>query len=126
MSFRLFIYYCALCGAWAALAGWGLGRLALRGHEADVESRIAEAGIQGMCLGLFVSLGLSIIDSLWNLPPRRFLQIGMRVGVAVLIGSIGGMMGGVIGQALFGWTPLSAFLIFGWAVTGLLIGASIG
>ena len=27
MSFRLFIYYCAICGGWAALVGWALGRI---------------------------------------------------------------------------------------------------
>lgn len=126
MSFRLFIYYCALCGAWAALFGWALGRAALEGQAADEENRMAEAGIQGMCLGLFVSLGLSLIDSLWNLSVRQFAQIGLRVLVAVMIGSIGGMIGGVFGQALFGWVPLSIFLIAGWSLTGLLIGASIG
>ena len=24
MSFKLFIYYCALCGGWAAFLAWGL------------------------------------------------------------------------------------------------------
>ena len=28
MSFRLFIYYCAVLGGCAAFVGWGLGRLA--------------------------------------------------------------------------------------------------
>jgi hypothetical protein len=120
MTFRLFIYYCALCGAWAALAGWALGR------AANVESPIAEAAIKGLWLGLFVTFGLSAVDALWNLSLRKFFQVTARVLTAVLVGSIGGMLGGMLGQALFGWKPLSAFLIFGWTLTGLLIGASIG
>ena len=32
MSFRAFIYYCALCGGWAALVGWLLGRIDDRGE----------------------------------------------------------------------------------------------
>ncbi|MBY0528114.1 MAG: FHA domain-containing protein [Gemmataceae bacterium] len=120
MTFRLFIYYCALCGAWAALLGWILGR------SATVESPIAEASIKGLWLGLFVTLGLSLVDALWNLSLRQFLHVTARVFTAVVVGSVGGMLGGMIGQALFGWQPYSAFLIFGWTLTGFLIGASIG
>src|SRR5262245_35344222 len=42
MSFRLFIYWCALCGGWSALAGWMFGRL-LSPEEAGVR----QAGIRG-------------------------------------------------------------------------------
>src|SRR3954470_17474974 len=97
MTFRLYIYYCALCGAWMALAGWVLGR------GADDENRLREAGLKGLLLGLFVSLGLSLVDSVWNLSLRRFVQVGLRVGVAVAVGTIGGTVGGLVGQALFGW-----------------------
>lgn len=120
MTFRLFVYYCSLCGAWAALFGWAFGR------AAAVADPIPAAGLKGLCLGLFVSLALGSVDAIWNLPPRRFIQIGLRVAAAVLVGSIGGMFGGIIGQVFFGWKPWSAFLIFGWTLTGLLIGASVG
>ncbi len=26
MSFKLFIYYCALCGGWAAFLSWGVAQ----------------------------------------------------------------------------------------------------
>jgi hypothetical protein len=120
MSFRVFIYYCGLCGAWAALAGWVLGR------GMDLDNPITEAGYKGMCLGLFVSLALSVLDSWSDLARWRVFSVGLRVLVAVLVGSLGGLLGGVIGQALFGWKHWLAFLIFGWMFTGLLIGTSIG
>jgi hypothetical protein len=125
MSFRLFIYYCALCGAWAALLAWAYGRVAFRA-AGDLVDRAAEAGLQGLVLGLFVSFSLGLLDALWNLPLRRWPQIAARVGTAVLVGAVGGLIGGIAGQTLFSWKPLAAFLVFGWAVTGLLIGASVG
>jgi hypothetical protein len=75
---------------------------------------------------LFLSLGLSLVNALWDLSLQRLALVGLRVLTAVIIGSFGGMMGGVIGQALYGWTLRTIFLIFGWAITGLLIGASLG
>lgn len=123
MSFRLFIYYCALCGAWAALFGWAFGRML-----SDVDNDIAKAGIRGFFLGFFVSLALGLVDAFMNLSSFKQAVVGlMRVGVAVIVGSIGGMMGGMFGQILFGRIKeLSIFLIFGWTLTGFLIGISVG
>jgi hypothetical protein len=134
MSFRLFIYYCALCGAWAALLGWGLGRGAgaFLGMSPDrigddVAKKIADAGIKGFCLGLFVSFALALLDSFLNLSSaRQAMQALARVIVGVVVGSIGGMMGGMFGQLLYGKNGLGLFLIMGWTLTGLLIGLSIG
>jgi FHA domain-containing protein len=118
----LFIYYCALCGAWAALFGWALGRLL-----GVTPNEIANAGIKGFALGFFVSLALGLVDAFMNLSSFKQMFVGiMRVGVAVMVGSIGGMMGGMFGQILFGMKDLSLFLILGWTVTGFLIGISVG
>jgi hypothetical protein len=119
MSFRLFVYYCALCGGWAALIAWFIGiylypRLPL-----------GAAGIRGMWLGVFVAFGLGLLDALWCLPPTRKLQILMRVGVAVMVGCLAGLLGGIIGQGLYGLTGWEVFHIFGWMLTGLLVGSSI-
>jgi hypothetical protein len=121
MSFRLFIYYCALCGGWAAFVGWVLGR----GLSPNPETHdILSAAVRGMWLGLLVALGLGLVDALWNLSLRRFGLILMRVGVALLIGAVGGLIGGLMGQWLYGlWAP---FYVIGWTLTGMLIGASIG
>ena len=60
MSFRLFIYYCAICGGCGAYVGWMLGRIA------SPQIDILQAGVKGMFLGLVVALALGLIDGLWN------------------------------------------------------------
>jgi hypothetical protein len=57
MSFRLFIYYCALCGGWAAFFGWAMGKPFV------LSSTVKQDGIRGMLLGLCVALGLSALDA---------------------------------------------------------------
>jgi hypothetical protein len=118
MSFRLFIYYCTLCGGCAAFLGWVLGRLV------PFESRLAETGVKGLFLGLTVAFGLSVVDAVWT--SGRVFQVLGRVFLAVLIGCVGGLFGGVVGQALYGQTQLAGFLLVGWSFTGLLIGAALG
>jgi hypothetical protein len=120
MSFRLFIYYCALCGGWAALLGWFIG-LYLVPH-----TDIGRAGIRGMWVGIMIAFALGLVDSLWNLSIGRWPQIAMRLGVGVLVGFVAGLLGGVVGQALYGWKDWEAFYVFGWTLTGLLVGSSVG
>src|SRR5262245_50057351 len=123
MSFRLFIYYCALCGGWSAFFGWALGRVLAPSDEL----RVREAGVKGMFLGLLVALGLSLVDALWNLSLRQAGQVLLRVGVAVLVGCVGGLLGGILGQILYNVTDENRiFLVVGWTLTGLIIGTSIG
>ncbi|GIW79124.1 MAG: hypothetical protein KatS3mg105_0931 [Gemmatales bacterium] len=122
MSFRLFVYYCALCGAWAALGGWLFGEWMTE----KFKNPMAEAIVKGGFLGFFVSLGLGFVDALMNLTLGRIVLILMRVAVAVLVGTVGGMIGGMIGQLLFNLTGKEFFRIIGWMLVGLLIGASIG
>jgi hypothetical protein len=120
MSFRLFIYYCALCGGWAAFAGWAVGLVL------SPTNPLGMVGIKGMWLGMFIALGLGLVDALWNLSLTQVHVIVMRVGVAVLVGCVAGLLGGVVGQLLFGLLKLKLFYIFGWTITGLLVGTSVG
>jgi hypothetical protein len=120
MSFRTFVYTCALCGACMALAGWGFGRVFAGTHP------IAEAGVKGMFLGMLVALGLGAIDAAWNIPVGLVGKRIASVFVGVLVGSLGGLMGGVIGQFFYDWERWAVFLVLGWTITGVLIGASIG
>jgi hypothetical protein len=126
MSFRLFIYYCAIIGGWAAFGGWALGRVLAR-----TDRLIAQQGIKGLFLGMAIALGLSLVDAFWNLSLRQIGQIILRVFVAVIVGCVGGLLGGMLGEwfyELFKETPvLGAILtVVGWTLTGLLIGLSIG
>jgi hypothetical protein len=120
MCFRWFIYYCAMGGGCAAYVGWLLGRLV------GVEGSIGLAVLRGVCVGMMIGLVLGLLDALWNgsgSGAKRFVPQGV---VSLLVGCLGGAFGGLIGQALYGWSQLSFFLILGWLLTGLLVGASVG
>jgi hypothetical protein len=120
MSFRLFIYYCAICGAAGAFLGWALGRFP------HISNEIPRDGIRGMFLGMMIALSLSLVDSLWNLSLKQAGQIAIRVLVAVVVGCVGGLMGGLLGSWLYYVTSSPIFVIFGWTLTGFLVGASVG
>jgi hypothetical protein len=123
MSFRLFIYYCALCGGAGAFLGWGLG--ALLTHAS---SPVLRDGLIGLWLGLAVALCLGLLDALWNLSMSQVIPILARLFVVVLVGTLGGLFGGIVGGALFAFTgsKLDFIKVIGWTLTGLLIGASLG
>src|SRR6516165_3309358 len=107
MSFRLFIYYCALCGGGGAFIGWALGR------PVHFEQKVLSQGVKGMLLGLSVALALGLVDALWTFSLRRFLAVGVRVAPAVVVGAMGGLLGGLVSQALYGWKELPVFLVLG-------------
>jgi hypothetical protein len=118
MSFRLFIYYCAAWGAAAGYFGWALGRL-MEGEGAIL------AGLKGMSLGLFVSLFLGLLDALCAGSRRNIASIGIRLLLAMLIGSAGGLGGGFLGQVLLDFSGNRWAMLAGWALTGLLIGVAL-
>jgi hypothetical protein len=136
MSFRRFVYYCAVWGAWSAFVGWTLGRL-LAPAVSELPEGAAEptdglqsddllrTSIVGLFLGLAIALGLSVLDARWNLSLRRIGLVALRVGTAVLVGALGGLLGGVVAQVLFGEFGGVGFVI-GWTLTGMLVGSSVG
>jgi hypothetical protein len=75
---------------------------------------------------MMIAFGLGLVDALWNLSWTRLPQIAVRVGVAVLVGCMAGLLGGVLGQWLYGITGWEIFYVFGWTLTGLLVGSSVG
>jgi hypothetical protein len=120
MSFRRFVTWCALCGGWAAAVGWGAGR-ALAGDDP-----VGGAGVKGMFLGLLIALGLGGVDALWVFSLRQLRQVLPRVLIGAAVGAVGGLAGGVVGQLLFDWQNRAALLVCGWALTGLMVGVSLG
>jgi len=118
MSFRLFIYYSAAWGGAAALFGWALGQL-IGGDAA-----LSGAALKGMALGLLLAFGLGLLDALAGSSQRNRAALAVRLFVALLIGAAGGLIGGFVGQGLYQLTGGKFMLIFGWTLTGLLIGAA--
>jgi hypothetical protein len=121
MSFRLFVYWCVLCGGWAAVVGWGLGRWIASGDS------LGSTGIKGMFLGMLIALALGLVDALWTYSLRQLRHVVPRVFVGVAIGSVGGLLGGVAGQWLYDEVgSLVVFQVLGWVLTGMMVGGSIG
>jgi hypothetical protein len=127
MSFRLFIYYSAMCGGLTAFVSWMFGRLA------GTQDAVGAAGIKGMWLGMLVALALGLVDALWNFGRSQMFRVLPRVLAGVAVGTIGGLVGGVVGQLIYdlsGWTGYSALRllgwVLGWTLTGLLVGLSVG
>jgi FHA domain len=118
MSFRLFIYYSAAWGAAAAFFGWILGRVIA------VDETLGGTALKGMALGLFVGVGLGLLDALAAGSQRDTASLGVRLILSLLIGALGGLVGGFVGQAIYQWSggTLPLLLIFGWVLTGMLAG----
>jgi Inner membrane component of T3SS, cytoplasmic domain len=120
MSFKLFIYYCALCGGWAAFFAWAL--VWMLGLDDRLQNReTLKVVIIGSILAVLVSLVIGALDALMNTVGFQRLP---RVAMCVLIGLVGGAIGAWIGQRLYGASHMLRSV--GWALTGFLIGASLG
>jgi Inner membrane component of T3SS, cytoplasmic domain len=120
MSFRSFVYWCALGGGWAAVGGWWLGHLFAHGDS------IGGTGVKGMFLGMLIALALGLVDAMWVYSLRQW-RVVPRVLVCVAVGTVGGLVGGSVGQFLYDeFANLAVFQIFGWVLTGLMVGVSIG
>jgi hypothetical protein len=88
-----------------------------------------------MTLGLLVAFALGLVDALWNHSVHSFGEVGVPAVVAGLVGCLGGLVGALVGQSLvnlarfegtFGMVVVNVVKMFGWTITGLAIGASVG
>jgi hypothetical protein len=120
MSFRRFIYYSTLIGAWAAFIGWALARVLSPSDDRW------QGVIYGLFLGLSVTFGLSLVDGLWNFSLRQFVAILMRVASATLIGVVGSTACGGLAGLLYYSSQWSSMMIVGWIGLGFLVGLSVG
>jgi FHA domain len=123
MSFRLFAYYCAICGGAAAFVGFVFGWIFT--PPIGESSAFIRVAVLGTALGLSVALGLSLLDSVWVCGLSRYFAILARVAVAIVVGALGGLLGGLLGQFLFEKTTSLTFFVVGWTLTGSLVGVSI-
>src|SRR5215831_1928828 len=97
MSFKLFIYYCALCGGWAGLLSWAVAQ-----GVSGIESEYLQQTLIAAMLGFFLAAGIGAVDALLN--DKGFAGV-IRVGIAVGISLFGAMLVGLIGQ----WIKHQAF-----------------
>jgi hypothetical protein len=136
MSFRLFVYYCAIAGGWCGFIGWFLGYFLAPPVPSQTEhpffhSLLREC-IQSMFLGFAIAFGLSFLDAAFNLSMRKFGAVFGRVLAALLLGIVAGLFGGLVGGSLFHLVqqirvPLLADLcmIIGYTIVGTMVGISI-
>lgn len=118
MTFRLLVYYGAAWGGAAAFIGW------LAGYP--IEGASLAGAVKGACLGLFVALGLGVLDALASGTHRDRAGLGIRLALALLIGAAGGLVGGLLGQVIDRWMggKGTVLLVPGWVLAGVLIGAA--
>jgi hypothetical protein len=132
MSFKRFIYFCMICGGWAAFVCWGAAEV-LRLYEANTSGEtFLKAGVTGAILGLLVAATIGMLDALLN--AVGFTRL-VRAFVCMGVGLVGGLVGALVGQGLFsalqsilGAQSMGANLgrVAGWAIVGIAVGASIG
>jgi hypothetical protein len=127
MSFKLFIYYSAVCGAWAGFLGWSLGQILASDHE-TIESATLKLA---MALGILVALGVGLVDAAWSLPPGDWAGKAVTAAVAGGVGCLGGLLGAEVGLVLVNFTHSEGmlqiiFAMMGWTIMGLAVGASVG
>src|SRR5689334_14733338 len=108
MSFRRFVYYCAVCGGGAAYAGWALGRFF------PSENLLVLASVRGLLLGVTVAAALGAVDALWNLAVPDRQRVAARAAVCGALGAVGGLLGAALGEALYQWQHLELLALFGW------------
>jgi Inner membrane component of T3SS, cytoplasmic domain len=122
MSFKTFIYYCALSGGWAAFLAWAFLHVTRIGGKASaIETTTLRDCLTGAVLGLLVSAAVGAMDALLN---AVGLQRVTRVLLCMAIGMVGGILGVLAGYLFFIIHP--ALYVFGWMLAGGFIGASIG
>jgi hypothetical protein len=120
MSFRLFIYYCALCGGWAAFLAWAAtAALSVR----TLEPAFLRVVLIGGLLGALVAGAVGMVDAVLN--ARGFARF-VRTALCAALGGAGGLVGGLIGQGICDLTRNFTLLFIGWIIAGVFIGASVG
>jgi len=121
MSFKVFIYYCALCGGWAALIAWGLAVASGFTTATESQSVYTRSMLIGGTLGLLLAAVIGLVDAMMNsVGADRF----GRVLVALCVGLIGGILGSLVGETLKQTLSVPQFV--SWMLVGLSIGVSIG
>jgi hypothetical protein len=114
MTFRFYVYYCAVGGGWLAVLAWLLARIL--GND---------SAVRGMCFGLCLAGGLRLIEAVWNQGLRFSISILIRVAAAGGIGAFGGLVCTWLGEVCTKQFQDTTFLTLGWGFTGAFIGFAV-
>jgi hypothetical protein len=118
MSFRLFIYYGAVCGGWAAFLVWAVVQAA---GVRSVGNPYGRTALVAGLLGLLVAAAVGSLDAMLSAERGRRT---VRVLVCMLVGLVGGLASGLLGELLY--SRLGGPRFVGWILVGVFVGASVG
>lgn len=121
MSFKLFIYYCAVLGGWAALLAWAV--IYFSGIAA-MESPLIQAAVIAAVLGMGVAGVVGLLDAMLNhVGSQRFVRVLICLGVGAIAGLVSGLLGQFLHSLLSKVLPIK---FYSWVMVGAAIGMSIG
>jgi FHA domain-containing protein len=119
MSFKTFIYYCAILGGWAGFLAWVV-RTFPPFKLINIEADLLRQGAIGAVLGLLVGGLIGLLDALLN--TTGFVRV-IRFIICAGLGFAGGMIFGMVGEMIRRGVGM---YLWGWMLVGIVIGASIG
>ena len=104
---------------------WSIGRQ-LTTTRSSCRPGLLDSALKGMALGVCVSVGLGVLDTMASGSYRDTVSLGVRLTLTLLIGAVGGLIGGFVGQGFYQLSDgkWGSLLVLGWMLTGLLIGAA--
>lgn len=114
MSFIRLVYYSALAGGWAALAGWLVAEVLF--FQSGESGGLPQVAAVGTIVGAAIGLGLSVVAAAAN---GQWVQIFLRAVPGMVGGGIGGAVGSIAGQLLF---DIGLPRALGWMIVGIGIG----
>jgi hypothetical protein len=119
MSFKVFIYYCALCGGWAAFLVAVIA-IVTGIHNPRAPDVVWRVGVIGGLLGMFVGGAVGAMDALLNaVGSQRITRVLLCIG----IGLVGGLIGGFLAEGLH---QIGLPIVLAWMLVGVFIGVSVG
>jgi hypothetical protein len=128
----MFVYYCAVLGAWAGFFGWLFAKIIAPESGEGYGAKVLHDIAYGAFLGATVATGLSLLDGLFTYGFQIGKVLG-RVVAAFFLGIFGGLFGAFVGSSLLslvrwllGASIISdLFFVIGWIVVGFLLGFSL-